>query len=212
MVTHPTTDLPIWCSCMAERTGCPVLTSLWSYVKCYSRVRAHNHNPNCETFGKFEINQRSRHEFCFRSHGKSDQEATGLLTVVRRVPRLILPPFATGKRRVQPFVEGKLAYMRMGYCGYRVSICRHVCIIYHYFPPPMQSVWLRKRPRNIPKHHVVCSLCRLAGITYPISAVHLSHATEVELPRHLRSALWLIHDSSRLPSEILCGGCSASGV
>ena len=32
MVTHPTTDLPIWCLSMAERTGCPVLTSLWSYV------------------------------------------------------------------------------------------------------------------------------------------------------------------------------------
>ncbi|KAH9221787.1 hypothetical protein DL95DRAFT_381553, partial [Leptodontidium sp. 2 PMI_412] len=28
VVTHPTTNLPIWCLCMAERTGCPVLTSL----------------------------------------------------------------------------------------------------------------------------------------------------------------------------------------
>ena len=32
MVTHSTTHLPIWCLSMAERTGCPVLTSLWSYV------------------------------------------------------------------------------------------------------------------------------------------------------------------------------------
>ena len=32
VVTHPTTNLPIWCLCMAERTGCPFLTSLWSYV------------------------------------------------------------------------------------------------------------------------------------------------------------------------------------
>ena len=32
MVTHLTTNLPIWCLSMAERTGCPVLTSLWSYV------------------------------------------------------------------------------------------------------------------------------------------------------------------------------------
>ena len=32
MVTHSTTNLPIWCLCMAERTGCPFLTSLWSYV------------------------------------------------------------------------------------------------------------------------------------------------------------------------------------
>ena len=33
VVTHPTTNLPIWCLCMAERTGCPFLTSLWSYVE-----------------------------------------------------------------------------------------------------------------------------------------------------------------------------------
>ena len=33
VVTHPTTDLPIWCLSMAERTGCPVLISLWSYVE-----------------------------------------------------------------------------------------------------------------------------------------------------------------------------------
>ena len=32
MVTHSTTDLPIWYLSMAERTGCPVFTSLWSYV------------------------------------------------------------------------------------------------------------------------------------------------------------------------------------
>ena len=32
VVTHPTTNLPIWGLCMAERTGCPILLSLWSYV------------------------------------------------------------------------------------------------------------------------------------------------------------------------------------
>ena len=32
VVTHPTTSLPIWGLCMAERTGCPILLSLWSYV------------------------------------------------------------------------------------------------------------------------------------------------------------------------------------
>ena len=32
VVTHPTTNLPIWSLCMAERTGCPILSSLWSYV------------------------------------------------------------------------------------------------------------------------------------------------------------------------------------
>jgi hypothetical protein len=32
VVTHPTTNLPISSLCMAERTGCPVFLSLWSYV------------------------------------------------------------------------------------------------------------------------------------------------------------------------------------
>jgi hypothetical protein len=32
VVTDPTTNPPIWSLCMAERTGCPVLSSLWSYV------------------------------------------------------------------------------------------------------------------------------------------------------------------------------------
>ena len=32
VVTNPTTNLPISSLCMAERTGCPVLLSLWSYV------------------------------------------------------------------------------------------------------------------------------------------------------------------------------------
>jgi hypothetical protein len=36
VVTDPTTNPPIWSLCMAERTGCPVLSNLWSYVldKC----------------------------------------------------------------------------------------------------------------------------------------------------------------------------------
>ena len=32
MVTHSSTNRPVQCLCMAERTGCPVLTDLWSYV------------------------------------------------------------------------------------------------------------------------------------------------------------------------------------
>jgi hypothetical protein len=32
MVTHSSTSRPVQCLCMAERTGCPVLTDLWSYV------------------------------------------------------------------------------------------------------------------------------------------------------------------------------------
>jgi hypothetical protein len=33
VVTHPTTNLPISGLSLAERTGCLVLLSLWSYVK-----------------------------------------------------------------------------------------------------------------------------------------------------------------------------------
>jgi hypothetical protein len=32
MVTHFSTSRPVQCLCMAERTGCPVFTDLWSYV------------------------------------------------------------------------------------------------------------------------------------------------------------------------------------
>jgi hypothetical protein len=32
MVTHSSTSRPVQCLYMAERTGCPVLTDLWSYV------------------------------------------------------------------------------------------------------------------------------------------------------------------------------------
>ena len=38
MVTHSSTSRPVQCLCMAERTGCPVLTDLWSYVLV---------DPNC---------------------------------------------------------------------------------------------------------------------------------------------------------------------
>ena len=34
MVTHSSTSRPVQCLCMAERTGCPVFTDLWSYVLC----------------------------------------------------------------------------------------------------------------------------------------------------------------------------------
>ena len=35
MVTHSSTSRPVQCLCMAERTGCPVFTDLWSYVLIY---------------------------------------------------------------------------------------------------------------------------------------------------------------------------------
>jgi hypothetical protein len=39
MVTHSSTSRPVQCLCMAERTGCPVLTDLWSYVLKFEVVR-----------------------------------------------------------------------------------------------------------------------------------------------------------------------------
>ena len=41
VVTHPTTNLPIWGLCMAERTGCPILLNLWSYVKLLESIQQH---------------------------------------------------------------------------------------------------------------------------------------------------------------------------
>jgi hypothetical protein len=38
MVTHSSTSRPVQCLCMAERTGCPVLTDLWSYVLLLPRL------------------------------------------------------------------------------------------------------------------------------------------------------------------------------
>ena len=43
MVTHSSTSRPVQCLCMAERTGCPVLTDLWSYV-LNSTLRRHRNN------------------------------------------------------------------------------------------------------------------------------------------------------------------------
>jgi hypothetical protein len=39
VVTHPTTNPPIQGLCMAERTGCPVLLDLWSYVPKFSLIK-----------------------------------------------------------------------------------------------------------------------------------------------------------------------------
>jgi hypothetical protein len=38
MVTHSSTSRPVQCLCMAERTGCPVFTDLWSYVEYRAAV------------------------------------------------------------------------------------------------------------------------------------------------------------------------------
>jgi hypothetical protein len=38
MVTHSSTSRPVQCLCMAERTGCPVFTDLWSYVHNVAQI------------------------------------------------------------------------------------------------------------------------------------------------------------------------------
>jgi hypothetical protein len=55
MVTHSSTNRPVQCLCMAERTGCPVLTDLWSYVlirNCTKIIRFEF--PNSTVRLKFE--------------------------------------------------------------------------------------------------------------------------------------------------------------
>jgi hypothetical protein len=47
MVTHSSTSRPVQCLCMAERTGCPVFTDLWSYVL--------KELPNCNIKLRFEL-------------------------------------------------------------------------------------------------------------------------------------------------------------
>jgi hypothetical protein len=42
MVTHSSTSRPVQCLCMAERTGCPVLTDLWSYVSVSSLYKIYS--------------------------------------------------------------------------------------------------------------------------------------------------------------------------
>jgi hypothetical protein len=42
MVTHSSTSRPVQCLCMAERTGCPVLTDLWSYVSLSSLYKIYS--------------------------------------------------------------------------------------------------------------------------------------------------------------------------
>jgi hypothetical protein len=44
MVTHSSTSRPVQCLCMAERTGCPVLTDLWSYVLISHKFRFQHAN------------------------------------------------------------------------------------------------------------------------------------------------------------------------
>jgi hypothetical protein len=45
MVTHSSTSRPVQCLCVAERTGCPILTDLWSYVivvklTCFMKLKS----------------------------------------------------------------------------------------------------------------------------------------------------------------------------
>jgi hypothetical protein len=47
MVTHSSTSRPVQCLCMAERTGCPVLTDLWSYVLVSNKMPVMKIQVNC---------------------------------------------------------------------------------------------------------------------------------------------------------------------
>ena len=47
MVTHSSTSRPVQCLCMAERTGCPVFTDLWSYVLATNSETFESLTPSC---------------------------------------------------------------------------------------------------------------------------------------------------------------------
>ena len=50
MVTHSSTSRPVQCLCMAERTGCPVFTDLWSYVL---RTTRQNNMTRCRCYSHY---------------------------------------------------------------------------------------------------------------------------------------------------------------
>jgi hypothetical protein len=58
MVTHSSTSHPVQCLCMAERTGCPVLTDLWSYVLriCIFDIYSSNQYSSAEQSEKGKAN------------------------------------------------------------------------------------------------------------------------------------------------------------
>jgi hypothetical protein len=60
MVTHSSTSRPVQCLCMAERTGCPVLTDLWSYVLrlCVLEIYSFNQNSSAEHSENGKANSR----------------------------------------------------------------------------------------------------------------------------------------------------------
>jgi hypothetical protein len=77
MVTHSSTSRPVQCLCMAERTGCPVFTDLWSYVMIllfrynlifsFTREKKAKWNWTTRTFHevtKPESTSSRFHEFC----------------------------------------------------------------------------------------------------------------------------------------------------
>jgi hypothetical protein len=81
MVTHFSTSRPVQCLCMAERTGCPVFTDLWSYVLVgillmnlkvsflldlsYGIVNTHQ-PPKQPTEGRIRKRRGIKYRFCWR--------------------------------------------------------------------------------------------------------------------------------------------------
>jgi hypothetical protein len=57
MVTHSSTSRPVQCLCMAERTGCPVLTDLWSYVSLPARCHNTKHQFGAAAIAAFDARQ-----------------------------------------------------------------------------------------------------------------------------------------------------------
>ena len=71
MVTHSSTSRPVQCLCMAERTGCPVFTDLWSYVLARSAVQ-YMTSPQTTRRSRVPFNR-------LEAHSKADSFARALL-------------------------------------------------------------------------------------------------------------------------------------
>jgi hypothetical protein len=56
MVTHSSTSRPVQCLCMAERTGCPVLTDLWSYVSLLLVLTISRNDPRTDSIPTTTLN------------------------------------------------------------------------------------------------------------------------------------------------------------
>jgi hypothetical protein len=109
MVTHSSTSRPVQCLCMAERTGCPVLTDLWSYVFFILGKRLYQNDVNAAkslvlTLQSIGPTFKTGLDLANRSkpYGRS---SIGCTTAFTRRPqnfKVVSPIWPSGKRKKGP--------------------------------------------------------------------------------------------------------------